>query len=127
MASIDITCPDCKKQLKGPEELVGKNIRCKSCKAVFTVKAASTRKSAAVSAKARDDAATYALEDAEGKNPYKMSDVVKSLRCPQCAADMEDGDIICLNCGYNTLTRVRQGVDHAHQTIAQQAQSLAHQ
>jgi hypothetical protein len=110
MASIDITCPDCKKQLKGPEELVGKKIRCKSCKAVFTVKA--PRKGAAVSQSARDDAATYAMEDAEGKNPYKMSDVVKSLRCPQCAADMEDGDIICLNCGYNTLTRVR------HHTVA---------
>jgi len=114
MASIDITCPDCKKQLKGPEELIGKKIRCKSCKATFTVKAPSAKKSAAVSqaaAKAREDAATYAMEDAEGKNPYKMTDVLKSLRCPQCAADMEDGDIICLNCGYNTLTRMR------HQTL----------
>jgi hypothetical protein len=111
MASIDITCPECKKQLKGPEELIGKKIRCKSCKATFTVKAPG-KKGAAVSqgAKARD-AESYAFEDEDGKNPYKMSDVVRSSRCPQCAADMEEGDIICLNCGYNTQTRIR------HQTV----------
>ena len=60
----------------------------------------------------------YALEDADGKNPYKMSDVIKVSRCPQCAADMEEGDIICLNCGYNTQTRVRTHTIKTYETTA---------
>src|SRR5207237_236793 len=44
---------------------------------------------------------------AESKNPYKLSDIMHSSRCPQCAGDMEDGDVICLTCGYNTQTRQR--------------------
>jgi DNA-directed RNA polymerase subunit RPC12/RpoP len=40
MASmILITCPKCKKQLKGPEGFVGKSVRCKSCGHNFVVKA----------------------------------------------------------------------------------------
>ncbi|HEV3116617.1 MAG TPA: hypothetical protein VGY58_06165 [Gemmataceae bacterium] len=107
MASIDITCPECKKQLKGPEELIGKKIRCKSCKATFTVKSAKAAAGKAAKAAKAEASGAYALEDEDSKNPYKMTDVITSSRCPQCAADMEEGDIICLNCGYNTQTRYR--------------------
>src|SRR5207302_5001730 len=93
---------------------VGKKIRCKSCKATFRVKepkAAAQRGASTAQAGGTQAAAAssmgYALEDADGKNPYRMSDVITSSRCPQCAADMEEGDIICLNCGYNTQTRYR--------------------
>jgi hypothetical protein len=121
MASIDIKCPECKKQLKGPQELIGKKIRCKSCKATFTVsapKAVAGKGAASSSAKTKPDAAPggYAFEDEEGKNPYKMTDVIKISRCPQCAADMEAEDIICLNCGYNTETRIRIQTVKTYQT-----------
>jgi DNA-directed RNA polymerase subunit RPC12/RpoP len=36
-ATIIITCPKCKKQLKGSEAFVGKNVRCKSCGHKFVV------------------------------------------------------------------------------------------
>jgi hypothetical protein len=134
MASmIVITCPECKKQLKGPAELQGKKIRCKSCNATFVVKAMAagktaapaTSKTAAPAAKAKSAAKSQPEppkparppaddhpDDHDGKNPYKLTDVILSARCPQCAADMEEGDIICLHCGYNTQTRTR------HTTVA---------
>ena|SRR5437870_4049450 len=125
MASIDITCPECKKQLKGPEELSGKKIRCKSCKATFVVsppKATASKKAGADApsgkAKVAAPAKSYLDEDAEGKNPYKMTDVLHSSRCPQCAADMEDGDIICLNCGYNVQTRMRVQTVKTYETTS---------
>ena len=43
-ATMLITCPDCKKALKGPTELQGKKIRCKSCGHTFVVKAAAQEK-----------------------------------------------------------------------------------
>lgn len=39
--------------------------------------------------------------------PYELGDVVSVVpRCPQCATEMESEEsIICLKCGYNTMTR----------------------
>jgi DNA-directed RNA polymerase subunit RPC12/RpoP len=119
MATILITCPECKKQLKGPSELLGKKIRCKSCGSIFTVITGSPDKASLAGQPAKAKAAQSAPvqqappprthpEDEDSKNPYKLTDIVLGNRCPQCAAEMEEGDIICLNCGYNTRTRMRQ-------------------
>jgi rubredoxin len=130
--NILITCPDCQKQLKGPAELLGKKIRCKTCGYIFTVKAAPAANASAdrqpakaapaAKAKASGPAKGKASELAPQKNPppakpaeeeesktlYKFHDIVLGHRCPQCAAELEDEDsIICLNCGYNTQTRSR--------------------
>ncbi len=43
-ATIVVTCPECKKQLKGPAELEGKRIRCKACGHTFTALADPARK-----------------------------------------------------------------------------------
>ncbi len=116
--TILITCPECKIQQKGPAALLGKRVKCKSCGSIFTVKATPPGKVVAASpkksptpkgGKARSAAAAAAhAEDEEGRNPYQISDVVLTPRCPQCAAEMESEDaVICLNCGYNTQTRMR--------------------
>jgi hypothetical protein len=39
-ATMIITCPKCKKQLKGSEAFLGKNVRCKSCAHRFVVESA---------------------------------------------------------------------------------------
>jgi hypothetical protein len=124
--NILITCPDCQKQLKGPAGLVGKKIKCKSCDHVFVVKATPPGKAGAADKPAKKPAKAAVQEKAaeakpinmepllqmqkeedDSKNPYKLTEISQSSRCPQCAADMEEGDIICLNCGYNTQTRQR--------------------
>ncbi len=39
------------------------------------------------------------------KNPYGLTKLDETPRCPFCAQEMEEGGIVCLNCGYNTQTR----------------------
>ena len=43
-ATMIITCPKCKKQLKGSEAFIGKSVRCKSCEHKFVVQAAGSPK-----------------------------------------------------------------------------------
>jgi DNA-directed RNA polymerase subunit RPC12/RpoP len=116
-AMIVITCPECKKQLKGPAELQGKRVRCKACGQVFAVRPSrqeelprgQTKAAPAPGAKAKTatSAPAPSQEDKE-KNPYQLTDIVLTNRCPQCAAELESPDaIVCLNCGYNSLTRQR--------------------
>lgn len=117
-ATIVITCPECKKQLKGPAELQGKQVRCKACGKVFAVGAAAPGKKPAASAgknaggpaaKAKTAAAppSRPTEEVE-KDPYGLTDIGQTNRCPQCAAELESPDaVVCLNCGYNTRTRQR--------------------
>jgi hypothetical protein len=116
-AMILITCPECKKQLKGPAELQGKRVRCKACGQIFAVRAtppnkptAAGRKTpAAPPAKAKAAPAPPQQEDEEGEaNPYRLTDTILTARCPQCAAALESPDaIICLHCGYNSRSRQR--------------------
>jgi hypothetical protein len=41
-----------------------------------------------------------------GENPYGVTELDLAPRCPHCAEEMESADaVICLFCGYNTLTR----------------------
>jgi DNA-directed RNA polymerase subunit RPC12/RpoP len=90
---IDIVCPECQKQMKAPEELQGKKIRCKECGHVFVVTA---RK-------------PHAQE--EDANPYGVVQDEEGVpRCPHCAQEMESAEaVICIHCGYNTATRQRVG------------------
>jgi hypothetical protein len=114
---IVITCPECKKQVKGPAELQGKRVRCKACGQVFAVRAPPPDKSAPAAKKGSSTPAAKAKtatpppaspEEDSAKNPYGMTEFVLATRCPQCAAEMESEDsIICLNCGYNTRLRQR--------------------
>src|SRR5205085_6093737 len=43
-ATIVVACPNCQKQLKGPAEIQGKKVRCKSCGHTFSVSQQSTGK-----------------------------------------------------------------------------------
>jgi DNA-directed RNA polymerase subunit RPC12/RpoP len=55
--------------------------------------------------------------DTESKNPYQLGDVVQTSRCPQCAAEFDIEDqVVCLECGYNTQTRVRSALVKTYET-----------
>jgi hypothetical protein len=132
---MEIPCPECDKQMKLPEEMAGKKVRCKACGHVFRVEAETepvkTSKGGkappkpAVKAKplakppgkGKDDPKAAAKPKAkprgagdldEDGNPYGLTEEYLGPRCPYCAAPMEEGDIICLSCGYNTSTRQKQ-------------------
>ncbi len=95
--TITIICPECEKSLKAPPEVVGKKIRCKGCGHTFAARAPQAGKPGKPAAKKKPD------EEEEGA--YGVTEEYLGPRCPDCANAMEEGDIICLHCGYNTVTR----------------------
>lgn len=104
MASpIVIACPECQKQLKVPAEAQGKKVRCK-CGHMFAVPATAPEKPRPAPAKA----ASAADADSESANYGLTEDESSVPRCPHCAAELESANArICLNCGYDTVTRQR--------------------
>jgi hypothetical protein len=105
---ILIVCPECSKQMKAPEDALGKKVRCKFCQSVFVAKQGSDKVSPAKPGKAAKTPAGKPgrrQPDEEDPNPYGMINVSLLPRCPECANEIEEGQIICLNCGYNLRTR----------------------
>jgi predicted Zn finger-like uncharacterized protein len=109
--TIVITCPHCKTRMKAPLTLAGKRVRCKACSKAFAVKAAPAGKGQAVKPgkKKLDD-------DDEGPPQYEVTEETFVPRCPDCANEMEEGDIICLHCGYNTQTRIKHQTRKIYET-----------
>jgi hypothetical protein len=113
---ITVNCPECDKKMKVPADARGKKVRCRACEHVFVVpgaKAAARPGSDKVKpakppapapkpAPAADDEGEN--EDGDGK-PYGVTTLDLTPRCPDCANEMGEGDVICLHCGYNTMTR----------------------
>jgi hypothetical protein len=130
--TITIVCPECATKMKTFAEIEGKPVRCKKCGESFVARnidkpppakagpakpapakpaaKATPAKPTAKAAKTKPDAQPPKPkpddeEEEEGSDPYGITNVDLSVRCPHCANEMEEGDIICLNCGYNTETR----------------------
>lgn len=108
--TLTIGCPECGKQFKVPATAVGKKVRCKTCGEIIPVSGGSAGGDPAAAGKKAGKAAPHASGDLDddGK-PYGLTDTVLGARCPECAYDMKEGDVICLKCGYNTQTRIRAG------------------
>jgi DNA-directed RNA polymerase subunit RPC12/RpoP len=88
-ATIKIACPKCKKTFQAPPTVQGKKVKCKGCGEVFT-------------AAPKEDEEWGAIK------AYPVDSVKDAPRCPFCAHELEEEDqIVCLNCGYNLLTRER--------------------
>jgi DNA-directed RNA polymerase subunit RPC12/RpoP len=121
-----IQCPSCRKKFKSKADLRGKRIRCPFCSESFIVPmeeleeleevgdeepAKAPTKTDAAKADADPDAPIpLAADDDEwsktGDNPYGVTEIDLAPRCPNCAHEMPSADaVVCLNCGYNTLTR----------------------
>lgn len=128
-ATLAITCPNCRTQLKVPAEYVGKLIKCKSCQTPFEVmdpdapkpaRAAkpapkpAAAKPAAKPTKPADDVLGFAEEPKPAKeeddnpNPYGVIKESDAPRCPFCAQELDPPDTkICMYCGYDLLERKR--------------------
>lgn len=124
-APILIVCPECGKQVKAPEKVLGKKVRCKYCRASFVASDSGGKarpakptkppagKGAAKSPASKDTAkpsrSTVDDED-DDPNPYILQDVSLAPRCPDCANEIDEGQVICLHCGYNLRTREKAKV-----------------
>jgi ribosomal protein S27E len=119
-STLEITCPDCEKGMNLPADMAGKKVRCKACGHVFRVEASGPGgKVQAKSVKAKPDPKAKPkpdpkakpkpknLDDDDDPNPYGLTEEYLGPRCPHCATAMEEEDIICLHCGYNTQKRER--------------------
>lgn len=125
--TILIVCPKCGKQVKAPENVLGKKVRCKFCQATFVAstgggKTAPARPPAEPRDEKKPPAGKGASkppadqgaskpdrfrldDDDDDPNPYILQDVSLAPRCPFCANEVEEGQVICLHCGYNMRTR----------------------
>lgn len=94
-ANTVINCPECKKKFKGKGDLEGKKIKCPFCAKAFVVPSQSVQ------------AAALAMSDEDEETGYGVTALDVKARCPHCAKPMEsETAIICLFCGYNTVTRI---------------------
>jgi predicted Zn finger-like uncharacterized protein len=108
MATLLITCPDCKKQMKVPDSVQGKKVRCKSCGGVIPVPAGKKPDTRVTTPEAQAKMAKLSEEE-EAKNPYVVTETSLAARCPHCAYEIEPPDaLICLHCGYNMVKRTRE-------------------
>ena len=97
-------------------------MRCKGCDHVFVIQApggaprpaAQPAKSAKSASKpaakpaqpAKPEKPAQPADDDEDPNPYVVTRLDETPRCPQCAAEMASPEaVICLECGFNTKTR----------------------
>jgi ribosomal protein S27E len=125
--AILIACPECDKKIHVPAEAVGKKIRCKSCEQVFVVPAPAGKQAAKPAAKtvpvkapagksAKPPPKKPPIDDDGDGKPYGVTALDTAPRCPECANEMESAEaIICLTCGYNTVTRMKhqsRAVEH---------------
>jgi Zn finger protein HypA/HybF involved in hydrogenase expression len=124
MATVSITCPACRKRIKGRTEHLGRKIRCPGCQEPFVAEEDAGDDEAPL-AFADDSGDSGATRPAKPDKPkpsaavktnkpaepvdnsrYGIEDIETKARCPNCAELMVDPTaIICIHCGYNTLTR----------------------
>ncbi|HEY7327421.1 MAG TPA: hypothetical protein VH592_07275 [Gemmataceae bacterium] len=115
---ILLECPKCGKQIKAPENVLGKKVRCKFCQAAFVASATGGKtppaktakppagKGAAKSPSDTNKPARLRMDDEDDDpNPYILQDMSLAPRCPDCANEVEEGQVVCLSCGYNLRTR----------------------
>ncbi len=104
--TILLVCPACKRQIKAPDNVFGKKVRCKYCQAAFVARKGADKPPPGKAAKPAKPAAR--ADDDDDPNPYGISTLDLTPRCPECANELESADaVICLHCGYNTQTRER--------------------
>ncbi|MBY0228414.1 MAG: hypothetical protein K2W96_03950 [Gemmataceae bacterium] len=132
--TVTISCPDCDKQVKAPAEIVGKKIRCKACGAAFTAreaeeldeidevedldeaeeeapkkKPAKKKPEAKKPEPKKEEPKKKPAGDDDEAGGYGITALEEGNRCPDCANEMLDEEaIICVYCGYNTMTRERK-------------------
>lgn len=96
-----IRCTGCETVLNAPEAARGKTIACPKCKAKFKVPAGEAKAKAAKKVKHAADDEDSGIEGLD--LDHLQSDDAGGI-CPYCAAEMQEDDPVCRNCGMNVET-----------------------
>jgi eukaryotic-like serine/threonine-protein kinase len=100
-----IRCPHCQKSMQIPDNVAGKRMACPSCKKPFMAPGAPAPGGSPVAAPGGNSASTGAFaavppRPANG-NGAKIAPVPAApTRCPQCNAQLLEGAVACMDCGY---------------------------
>src|SRR5688572_24826150 len=97
---ITVTCA-CGKRLKAPASAVGKKAKCPKCGNVIRIEAPPPAEEDGLDLNALYDIAEREAQVAatqEAGAPAQM-------RCPSCAAGIEAGAVLCVNCGYDMRSK----------------------
>ena len=115
---LDVSCPNCDKELKVPSEFAGKRVKCRGCEEVFTIKAAGKPKPPARKPDPKPEPKPepkppVAEDDDDDDGPAKSMGITKEddvARCPHCVKELDPPDaVVCLHCGFNNQTRIKAG------------------
>lgn len=128
--TLKVACPKCKTVMQLSADLRGKKVKCPTCAVVIAIPAA---KAAPGKAPAKTPAHAGTPPPQEDKAPiplkragdddewgvidsYAVERTEDKLICPFCAHDLEDDQVVCLNCGYDLIKRDRHGARVLHGT-----------
>ena len=93
--SISLTCR-CKTRLQVNEQLAGKLVKCPKCGESLIVPRPEPASAA------EDESDEYALAPA-------VELPAKKPACPACNADLPDGAVLCVQCGYHLVLKKHIG------------------
>ena len=95
--SITLTCR-CQARIQVKDELAGRSVKCPKCGEVLTVP--------------QPPAPPPAPADEDEYQLAPLEEVLKQgPTCPVCQADMPQGAVLCVKCGYHLLLRKHIGTE----------------
>lgn len=90
---IYVTC-ECGKKLTAPAKMAGKSVQCPTCRQLVKIPKAAESTTASGNKPVKDGLADL-LDEVD------LSRSKTGHRCPECRADLQPDDILCIQCGYN--------------------------
>src|SRR5262249_14415843 len=89
-STIDVSCPECQKQIKASPELKGKKVRCKGCGHVFVIGTPAANKPSPEAKAGPVKVGSKPGADEDDAKAYGLSAIADDgiPRCPHCAQEM---------------------------------------
>jgi len=99
--SIKVKCKSCGGGFSAKDALAGRRVKCPKCKEPLTIPAQSTAPVAAKTPATASAAHNPLLDLLDEQN---VRAVARGPVCENCAAELQPGAIVCIDCGYNQET-----------------------
>lgn len=138
---ISVVC-QCGAKLNAKDEWAGKTLKCPKCSQPVKVpaagaaaaKPAATAKPSAAPASAPKKAPAKEAAPAAAHSVNSLLDEIglappsrSAVTCPNCGADMKEGDVLCITCGFNTQTKKRVNSSSDGAALARRQEIYAQQ